>query len=71
MEMSFVNPAECLQDSHQMTSVYTPLCQYKHQNTLRLRQTSYIRDRYLCVIIQNSSRGMNYIVKKKIKINST
>lgn len=66
--MSFVSPAECMQDSHQMTSVYTPLCQYKHQNTLHLRQTSYIRDRYLCVIIQNSSRGMNYIVKKK-KLN--
>lgn len=52
-----------------MTSIYTPLCQFKHQNTLHLRQTSYIRDRYLCVIIQNSSRGLNYIVKNKI--NST
>lgn len=71
MEMSF-SPAEYMQDCHTrwLPFVYTPLCQYKHQNTMRLRQTSYIRDRYLCVIIQNSSRGMNYIVKK-IKINST
>lgn len=52
-----------------MTSIYASLCQFKHQNTLHLRQTSYIRDRYLCVIIQSSSRGLNYVVKNKI--NST
>lgn len=66
MEISCVNLAKCLQDYQTgLTSVYTPLCQFRQQNTLHLRQASYIRDRYLCVIIQNRSRGLNYIVRNK------
>lgn len=46
-----------------------PTVSVQASNTLHLRQTSYIRDRYLCVIIQNSSRGLNYIVKNKIVLS--
>lgn len=66
MEISCVNLVKCLQDYQTgLTSVYTTLCQFRQQSTLHLRQASYNRDRYLCAIIQNRSRGLNCIVRNK------